>query len=47
MSEQPQNRPDTDNGTDLDELNDTGVGATLGEDTTFEPEDEQEAYGHA
>jgi len=36
MSEQPQ-----DQNTDLDELNDAGVGGTVGKDSSFEPEEDE------
>ena len=39
MSEQPQDR--NDQNTDLDELNDQGVGGTVGEDSSFEPEEDE------
>lgn len=38
MSEQPQ-----DQNTDLDELNEQGAGATVGEDSSFEPEEDEKA----
>jgi len=38
MSEQPK-----DQNTDLDELNEQGVGGTVGKDSSFEPEEDDKA----
>lgn len=37
MSEQPQGEENT----DLEELNDDGAGATVGEESSFEPEEDE------
>lgn len=42
MTEQPKDTQNTEN-TDLEELNSEGVGGTIGEDSSFEPEEDENA----